>query len=62
MGHVPISGEGGSLHAFGASTISRKVYIHINTTNPILERGSEPERAVKAAGWEIAYDGMTIEL
>jgi pyrroloquinoline quinone biosynthesis protein B len=62
MGHVPISGEGGSLHAFDVSAISRKVYIHINTTNPILERGSDPEQAVKAAGWEIAYDGMTIEL
>jgi pyrroloquinoline quinone biosynthesis protein B len=62
MGHVPISGEGGSLHAFDKSAIARKIYIHINTTNPILERGSEAERAVKAAGWEIAYDGMTIEL
>jgi pyrroloquinoline quinone biosynthesis protein B len=62
MGHVPISGEGGSLHAFGESAISRKVYIHINTTNPILEGGSKPEQAVTAAGWEIAYDGMTIEL
>jgi pyrroloquinoline quinone biosynthesis protein B len=62
MGHVPISGEGGSLHAFGDSAISRKVYIHINTTNPILESGSKPEQAVTAAGWEIAYDGMTIEL
>jgi pyrroloquinoline quinone biosynthesis protein B len=62
MGHVPISGEGGSLHAFGESAISRKIYIHINTTNPILESGSTPEQAVKAAGWEIAYDGMTIEL
>jgi pyrroloquinoline quinone biosynthesis protein B len=62
MGHVPISGEGGSLHTFGEAAIARKIYIHINTTNPILESGSEPEQAVKAAGWEIAYDGMTIEL
>jgi len=62
MGHVPISGEGGSLHAFNTSGIARKIYIHINTTNPILESGSKPEQAVKAAGWEIAYDGMTIEL
>jgi pyrroloquinoline quinone biosynthesis protein B len=62
MGHVPISGEGGSLHAFGGCAISRRVYIHINTTNPILESGSAPGQAVTAAGWEIAYDGMTIEL
>jgi pyrroloquinoline quinone biosynthesis protein B len=60
MGHVPISGEGGSLHAFDDLGIKRKIYIHINTTNPILEPGSEAERAVRAAGWEVAYDGMTI--
>ncbi len=62
MGHVPISGEGGSLHGFERCPISRKAYIHINTTNPILESGSEPERLVRAAGWEIAYDGMTVKL
>lgn len=62
MGHVPISSENGSLYAFADAGIKFKAYIHINTTNPILEPGSEAERAVKAAGWEIAYDGMTIEL
>jgi pyrroloquinoline quinone biosynthesis protein B len=62
MGHVPIAGEGGSLHAFDDAAIARKAYIHINTTNPILERGSEAEEIVKAAGWEVAYDGMTLVL
>lgn len=62
MGHIPISGEGGSLHAFDGTEIARKIYIHINTTNPILEPGSKAEAAVKDAGWEIAYDGMTIKL
>lgn len=62
MGHVPISGENGSLHAFSDAGIKMRAYIHINTTNPILEPGSDAERTVKAAGWEIAYDGMTIEL
>ncbi len=62
MGHVPISGDGGSLHSFNRCEIHRKAYIHINTTNPILESGSEPERLVRAAGWEIAYDGMTVKL
>lgn len=62
MGHIPISGEGGSLHAFDGAGIKRKAYIHINTTNPILEPGSEAERAVLAAGWEITYDGMTLTL
>jgi pyrroloquinoline quinone biosynthesis protein B len=62
MGHVPITGEGGSLHAFDGTRIARKAYIHINTTNPILERGSQADTIVKAAGWEVAYDGMTIKL
>ncbi len=54
MGHVPISGEGGSLHAFDRAGIARKAYIHINTTNPILERGSNAERTVNAAGWDVS--------
>jgi pyrroloquinoline quinone biosynthesis protein B len=62
MGHVPITGEGGSLHAFDSAGIAQKAYIHINTTNPILEKGSEAEKTVKSAGWEISCDGMTIKV
>jgi pyrroloquinoline quinone biosynthesis protein B len=59
MGHVPIAGEGGSLHAFDGAGIGRKIYIHINTTNPILKAGSAAEAAVRDAGWEIAQDGLS---
>ncbi len=62
MGHVPITGDGGSLHAFDGAGLARKAYIHINTTNPILERGSEAEKTVNAAGWDVSYDGMTVRL
>jgi pyrroloquinoline quinone biosynthesis protein B len=62
MGHQAISGKNGSLEAFRHLHIDRKVYIHINTTNPILEPGSEAERQVRAAGWEVAFDGMEIDL
>ncbi len=62
MGHVPITGEGGSLHAFDGARIAKKAFIHINTTNPILERGSEAENTVKAAGWEVSYDSMTFNV
>ncbi len=62
MGHVPITGEGSSLHAFDSACIAKKAFIHINTTNPILERGSAAEETVKAAGWDVSYDGMTIGL
>ena len=60
MGHVSIVGEGGSLHAFDKSAIRRKIYIHINTTNQILEPGSTAETTVIEAGWQVAYDGMKI--
>ena len=62
MGHLAISGPGGSLEAFQRTEVSRKVYIHINTTNPILEPGSQAEQRVTAAGWEVAFDGMEITL
>jgi pyrroloquinoline quinone biosynthesis protein B len=62
MGHMPVSGEGSSLAAFKTIEARRKVYIHINNTNPILVRGTPEEAAVRAAGWDIAEDGMEIEL
>ncbi len=62
MGHISIAGESGSLAAFANVDIKRKIYIHINTTNPILEPGSEAEQTVRAAGWEVGWDGMEIEL
>ena len=62
MGHLAIAGDDGSLHAFDGADIKRKIYIHINTTNPILERGSREEAIVKEAGWEVAFDGMSINL
>lgn len=62
MGHVAIAGAGGSIHAFDRAGVERKVYIHINTTNPILEEGSDAERAVIEAGWRVAYDGMKVTI
>jgi pyrroloquinoline quinone biosynthesis protein B len=50
------------MEALKPLNIERKVYLHINNTNPILLDDS-PERAVvEAAGFEVAYDGMRIEL
>ena len=62
MGHVSIAGDNGSLHAFDGIGIKRKIYIHINTTNPILERGSGEEAIVRKAGWEVSFDGMSIKI
>ena len=62
MGHMSMSGPEGSLAAFASLDPGRRIYIHLNTSNPVLRAGS-PERAqVHEAGWEIAFDGMEIEL
>jgi pyrroloquinoline quinone biosynthesis protein B len=61
MGHMPIDGDGGSLAAL-AGLPGRRIYIHINNTNPIHVAGSPERRKVEAAGWEIAADGMEIVL
>lgn len=62
MGHMSVNGADGSMAALGALNIKRKIYIHINNTNPILLDDS-PERAeVEANGFEVAYDGMEIDL
>jgi pyrroloquinoline quinone biosynthesis protein B len=61
MGHMPIDGRDGSLAALDG-VAARRIYVHINNTNPILVEGS-PERAtVERNGWEIAEDGMEIVL
>jgi pyrroloquinoline quinone biosynthesis protein B len=62
MGHVPLSGPGGTLEALAALERPRKALVHINNTNPILLEDS-PERAeVLRAGVEVAYDGLEVEL
>jgi pyrroloquinoline quinone biosynthesis protein B len=61
MGHMPIDGADGSLAALEGLT-GRRIFIHINNTNPILVDGSPERRRVVAAGWEIAEDGMEIGL
>jgi pyrroloquinoline quinone biosynthesis protein B len=62
MGHVSVSGPGGSLAAFADVPGVRKIFIHINNTNPILCDDSAEAAAVRAAGWEIAHDGMELTL
>ena len=62
MGHLPISGPGGSLDRLSTLSRTRKVFIHINNTNPILDESSPERKAVSDAGWEVAWDGMEMTL
>jgi pyrroloquinoline quinone biosynthesis protein B len=62
MGHVPISGSRGTLEWLRSLKIPRKIYIHINNTNPILKKNSREQKMVRRAGVEISCDGMDIRL
>jgi pyrroloquinoline quinone biosynthesis protein B len=62
MGHVPVSSPAGSLARLAYIKCPRKIYIHINNTNPMLNEGSPQYRQVRDAGWEIAEDGWHFEL
>jgi pyrroloquinoline quinone biosynthesis protein B len=62
MGHVPLSGPGGTLEALARLERPRKALVHINNTNPILLEDSPERDAVLRAGVEVAYDGLEVEL
>jgi len=62
MGHLPLWGERGMLKRPFRLGKTRRVIIHINNTNPVLNEESPEHRAVRDAGWEIAYDGMEFNL
>lgn len=62
MGHVSAIGPEGSLAAFAGLGIARKVFVHVNNSNPMI-LDDAPERAeAERAGWLVAHDGMEIEL
>ena len=60
MAHLPIGGERGTLATLPARKGLRRIFTHINNTNPILDASSNERRAVESAGWEVARDGMEI--
>jgi pyrroloquinoline quinone biosynthesis protein B len=62
MGHLPLSGPGGTLEVLARLERPRKALVHINNTNPILLDDSPERKAVLRAGVEVAYDGLEIEL
>ncbi len=62
MGHLPQSGTGGMIEVLNGVPKARKILIHINNSNPILDEDSEQRKILDAVGIEVAYDGMEIEL
>ena len=62
MGHISMSGEDGAIAAFRDLRVKRRIFIHINNSNPVLLDDSPERQLAEAAGWEIAYDGMEVRL
>jgi pyrroloquinoline quinone biosynthesis protein B len=62
MGHLPLSGPHGTLARLRDTEGLRKILVHINNSNPILLEDSPEREAVRAAGFEVGYDGMIIDL
>ena len=62
MGHIAMSGTNGAIQCLAGLAIDRKLFLHINNSNPVLLHGSEEREAVERAGWRLPADGMEIVL
>ncbi len=62
MGHMHLAGADGSIAAFAGLGVKRKVFVHINNTNPVLAEDSAERAMAEAAGWEVGFDGMEVVL
>lgn len=62
MGHMNMSGPNGTIAAFADLGVGRKIFIHINNSNPALREDSPERKSVEQAGWEVAYDGMEVRV
>jgi pyrroloquinoline quinone biosynthesis protein B len=62
MGHIAMSGDHGAIESLAGLDIGRKIFLHINNSNPALLHDSSERKRVERAGWQIAADGMEITL
>ena len=62
MGHLPVSGPEGTLDRLSALKGPRKIFLHINNTNPMLDEDGPEWKQARDAGWEVARDGLELEL
>lgn len=62
MGHSPVSGQDGSIDSLSDVTIHRRLFVHMNNSNPLTNPDSPEAAAARKAGWEVARDGMEIVL
>jgi len=62
MGHMSMSGDEGSISALRGLEVKRKIFIHINTTNPVLLEDSSERNFARDEGWEVSFDGMEVQV
>jgi pyrroloquinoline quinone biosynthesis protein B len=62
MGHIAMSGDQGAIAALAGLDIGKKIFLHINNSNPVLLADSEERKIAERAGWQIPADGMEITL
>jgi pyrroloquinoline quinone biosynthesis protein B len=62
MGHIAMSGKSGAIESLAGLDIDRKIFLHINNSNPVLLRDSAERKAAERAGWQIPADGTEITL
>jgi pyrroloquinoline quinone biosynthesis protein B len=62
MGHIAMSGNSGAIAALADVDVGRKIFLHINNSNPVLLRDSAERKTAEHAGWQIPTDGMEIVL
>jgi pyrroloquinoline quinone biosynthesis protein B len=62
MGHISMSGDHGAIESLAGLDIGKKMFLHINNSNPALLRGSDERKIAEQAGWHIPADGTEITL
>jgi pyrroloquinoline quinone biosynthesis protein B len=62
MGHISMSGVHGAIESLASLDIARKMFLHINNSNPALLSGSDERKELEQAGWQIPADGTEITL
>jgi pyrroloquinoline quinone biosynthesis protein B len=62
MGHIAMSGDRGAIESLAGLDIDRKMFLHINNSNPVLLHDSVERQAAERAGWQIPADGTEITL
>jgi pyrroloquinoline quinone biosynthesis protein B len=62
MAHQPVGGADGSLAALTHLNVPRRIYTHLNNTNPLLDANSPQYAEVVASGWEVAKDGLKLRI